>query len=126
MSEHDDQLAAESAREAAKLANTLLTGSAAEAQSAFAEAAGRPARWIEKPYKQTTLAATFVIDHTAAIVRGYPEDKRRLLATLVFEDAATLRQIHYVGGSVPRIAELLQPYTELPEEEVRKRVAAVK
>ncbi|HSW78383.1 MAG TPA: hypothetical protein VLG36_06345 [Candidatus Chromulinivoraceae bacterium] len=126
MSEHNDQLAAESTREATTLAGTLLNGDVTEAQHAFAEAANRPARWIEKPYKQTTLAAVFVIDHTAAIVRGYPESKRQLLAALVFEDVATLRQIHNVGGSVPRIAELLQPYTELSEEEVRERLAAVK
>lgn len=122
MSAENDRIAAESSREADALKRTFRSGNKATITTAYEAAKGRPARWIERSHKRTTLAAVFVTDCTPAIVREYPDDKRRLLASLVLNDADTLRQIHHIGGSLSRIAELLGPLCDLTEDEVSERI----
>lgn len=124
MSEENDRIAAASSREADELKRTFRSGNQATITAAYEAAKGRQARWIERSHKLTTLAAVFVTDCTPAIVREYPDDKRRLLASLVLNDADTLRQVHFIGGSLPRIAELLGPLSGLSEDEVAERIAA--
>ena len=91
MSEENDRIAAASSREADELKRTFRSGNQATITAAYEAAKGRQARWIERSHKLTTLAAVFVTDCTPAIVREYPDDKRRLLASLVRNDADTLR-----------------------------------
>jgi hypothetical protein len=124
MSAENDRIAVESSREADELKRTFRSGNRATITAAYQAAKGREARWLERSHKRTTLAAVFVTDCTPSIVREFPNDKRRLLASLVLNDADTLHQIHFIGGSLPRIAELLGPLSDLSEDEVAERINA--
>ena len=124
MSTENDQAAVESARAANELREAFRNSSIADVRAAYARATRQPARWMDRSYKTTTLAAVFVTDCTAAIVLGYPDDRRRLLAELVLNDADTLRAVHLLGGALHRIEELLRPLSDLSSEELARRIAA--
>lgn len=121
----NDDLAAASAKAAVALGQTIRDGSSAQITQAFQDAAGQPARSIERAYKPTTLAAVFIVDYTPIILRRLSDDKKKLFASLVFGDEQTLREVRKIG-SLERIAELLRPYSDLSEEEVADLVKRIR
>ena len=112
-----DKLAAASAKEAVKLGQAIRDGSPDQITQAFQKAASRPARSIERAYKETTLIAVFIVDYTSIILQRLSGDKKKHFASLVFADEQTLREIHKIG-SLSHIANQLQPHSDLTAEEV--------
>lgn len=129
MSKSPDELAAEeSLRDVAELRRAFIEDTPKQMQAAYQRATQQSARWIESSDSHTTLAAVFVVDCTASLLKdkAFREDKKHLLASLVMNDVQTLRRVKHLGKNLERILSLLEPFSGLSDEQLAELAEALR